>query len=146
MDTAHLISGNLIRSGGVYVPVGDDVMAVAYDVTVVSPESSLSSSSRSFGFAADTAERRKAIANNCASQGIKFIPLAQETLGGWSTQAGMTLSLLADRIADRKELQRATCNSGLFRELCIATQRRIARDSIERSGMLPEHVSAQLTT
>jgi hypothetical protein len=40
------------------------------------------------------AERRKDVhyAINCASQ-IYFIPLAQETLGGWSTQAGKTLSL-----------------------------------------------------
>jgi hypothetical protein len=82
---------------------------------------------------------------NCASQGIHFIPLAQETLGGWSIQAGKILSLLADRIADRiadrKGLQRATC-----RELGIATQRSTARDIIERSGRLPEHASAQLIT
>jgi hypothetical protein len=72
---------------------------------MVSPvaESSLSSSARSIGFAADAAECWKAVnyANNSASQGIQFIMLAQETLGGWSTQAGKILSLLADRIADR---------------------------------------------
>jgi hypothetical protein len=63
METAHLVPGSLIRPGDVYVTVGDDGMAVAYDVTVVSPvvESSLSSSARSVGFAADTAERRKAV-------------------------------------------------------------------------------------
>jgi hypothetical protein len=130
METAHLIPGSLIHTGDVYVPVGDDGMAVAYDVTVVSPvvESSLSSSARSVCFAADAAERRKAVhyAKKCTSQGIQFIPL-----GGWSTQAGKILSLLADRIADRKGLQRATCRSALFRELGIATQRSIARDIIE---------------
>jgi hypothetical protein len=98
--------GSLICPGDVYVPVGGDGMAVEYDATVVSPvvESSLSSSARSVDCAADTAERRKAVryAINCASQGMHFIPLAQETLGGWSTQAGKILSLLADRIADRK--------------------------------------------
>jgi hypothetical protein len=49
-ETAHLIPGR-IRPGDVYVPVGDDGMAVAYDVTVGSPvvESSLSSSARSIG-------------------------------------------------------------------------------------------------
>jgi hypothetical protein len=150
METAHLIPGSLIHPGNVYVPVCDDGMAVAYDVTVVSPvvESSLFSSARSFGFAADTAEHRKAVhyAINCTSQGIYFIPLAQETLGGWSVQAGKISSLLADRIADRKVLQRATCRSALFRELGIATQRSIARDIIERSGRLPEQASAQLIT
>jgi hypothetical protein len=51
------IARSVIHAEGVYVPVGDDGMAVAYDVTVVSPvvESSLSSSARSIGFAADTA-------------------------------------------------------------------------------------------
>jgi hypothetical protein len=82
------ILGSLIRPEDVCLPVGDDGMAVAYDVTVVSPveELSLSSSARSVGSAADAAERRKAVyyANNCASQRIHFIPLAQ-TLGGWST-------------------------------------------------------------
>jgi hypothetical protein len=118
METAHLIPGSLIRPGDVYVPVGNDAMAVAYDVTVVSPvvESSQSSSARSVDFAADAAERRKAVhyADNCASPGIYFIPLAQETLAGCSTQAGKLLSLLADRRADRKGLQRATCRSTLF--------------------------------
>jgi hypothetical protein len=80
METAHHIPGSLIRPG---------------DVTVVSPvvESSLSSSARSVGFAADTVERRNAVhyANNCACQGIHYIPLAQETLGGCSTQAGKML-------------------------------------------------------
>jgi hypothetical protein len=126
METAHLIPGSLIHPGDVYVPVGDD-MAVAYDVTVVSlvVESSLSSSARSVGFAADTAEGRKAAhyAITCSSQRIQFIPLAQETLGGWSTQARKILSLLPDRIVDRKGLQRATCRSALCRELGIATQR-----------------------
>jgi hypothetical protein len=136
MEPAHLIPGSLIRPGEVYVPVGDDGMAVSYDVAVVSPvvESSQSLPARSVGFAADTAERRKAVhyAKTCANQGIKFIPLAPETLGGWSTQAGKTVILLADRIADRKGLQRATCRWAPFRELGIATQRNIARDIIER--------------
>jgi hypothetical protein len=125
-------------------------MAASYDVTVDSllVESSLSSSARSACFAEEKAERRKAVhyANNCASQGILFSPLAQETLGGWSIQAGKILSLLADRIADRKGLQRATCRSALFPDLGIATQRSTARDIIERSRRLPEHVSAELSS
>jgi hypothetical protein len=113
-------------------------------------------------FPPDAAERRIAVHYaSCASQGIHFIPLAQKTLGGWSTQTGKILSLLADRIADRKGkilslladriadrkgLQRATYRSALFRELGIATQRSIARNTMERNGRLPEHVSAQLST
>jgi hypothetical protein len=54
--------------------------------------------------------------------------------------------LSADHSADRKDLVRATCRSALFRELSIATHRSIARTINKRSGMLPEHVSAQPTT
>jgi hypothetical protein len=63
------------------VPVGDGGMAVADE----------SPWSRHFGIVlssvdlvADTAERRKInhYVNNCASQGIQFIPLAQETPSG----------------------------------------------------------------
>jgi hypothetical protein len=133
-----------ISSGGVDVPVGDDGMTVAYDVTVVSiVESSPSASALSVSLAADAAEYRKAAhyENNCASQGMQFIPLAHETPDGRSTQVGKVLSL-----ADGKGLLRATCRSSLFGELGIATQRSIARDIIERSCRLPEHVSAQLNT
>jgi hypothetical protein len=60
--------------------------------------------------------------------------------GGKDTQP------LADRIADRKGLQRATYRSALFRELGIATQRSTARDIVERSGRLPGNLSAQPST
>jgi hypothetical protein len=121
-------------------------MAVAYDVTVVSPfvEPSLSSSERSVGFVADAA-KPSTTRTTALVRGYIF-PLAQETLGRRSVSAGMILGLLADHIADRKGLQRATCRSAIFRELGIATQRSIARDIIERSVRIPEDVSAQLST
>jgi hypothetical protein len=79
-------------------------------------------------------------ATSCVCQGIRFItPLAHETRQvDDPTEAAQVLSLLSDRIADRKWLQRATCRMTLFRELGIATQRSIARDIVERSGRLPE--------
>jgi hypothetical protein len=106
METVRLIPGSLIRPRDIYAPFGDDGMAVSHDVTVVSPVvySSLSPSERYVGFAADAAEHRKVVhyPNNNARQGINFIPLVQEELDGWSLQAGKVLSLLADRIVDRK--------------------------------------------
>jgi hypothetical protein len=85
META-LMPGILIRPGDIYVPVGDGGMAVVYDVNwsrLLWNRPYLHPSILA-AFAADTAERRKAVhyANNCASQGIHFTPLAQETLGG----------------------------------------------------------------
>jgi hypothetical protein len=55
-------------------------------------------------------------------------------------QAGQVLSLLSDRMADCKGLQRATCLSTRFRELGIATQRSIPRYIMERSGGFPVNV------
>jgi hypothetical protein len=73
-----------------------------------------------------------------------LFPLSQETVGGWSIQAGNKLSCIADGVTERKGLIRTTCSSSLVGEIGIATQRSIAREIIARSGRLPEHVSAQL--
>jgi hypothetical protein len=47
--------------------------------------------------------------------------------------------LIADRQADRSGAPRSLCRNALFRALSVATQRSIARDIIDRSGLLPEH-------
>jgi hypothetical protein len=88
LEPPHLIPGRLIRPGDVYVPVGDNGLGVAYDVTVVSPllGPTLASTARNPGHAVTAAEQRKTslYTSANASVDICFIPLAQETFGGWS--------------------------------------------------------------
>jgi hypothetical protein len=143
LEPPHLIPGRLTRPGDVYVPVGDNGLGVAYDVTVVSPLLGpiLASTARTPGHAVTAAEQRKAslYTSVCAAVDIRFVPLAQETFGGWSGIASHQICLIADRQADRTGAPRGLCRNALFRALSIATQRSIARDIIDRSGRLPEH-------
>jgi hypothetical protein len=86
LEPPHLIPGRLTRPGDVYVPVGDNGLGVAYDVTVVSPllVPTLASTARTPDHAVTAAEQRKAslYTSVCAAVYIRFIPLAQETFGG----------------------------------------------------------------
>jgi hypothetical protein len=143
LEPPHLIPGRQTRPGDVYVPVGDNGLGVAYDVTVVSPllGPTLASTARTAGHAVTAPEQRKAslCTNVCAAVDIRFIPLAQETFEGWSGMASHQTFLIADRQADRTGVTRSFCRYALFRPLSVATQRSIARDIIDRSGRLPEH-------
>jgi hypothetical protein len=143
LEPPHLIPGRLARPGDVYVPVSDNGLGVAYDVTVVSPLLGpiLASTVRTPGHTVSAAEQRKAslYTSVCAAVDIRFIPLAQETFGGWSSMAFHQICLIVDRQADRAGAHRAWCHNALFRALSITTQRSIARDIIDRSGRLPEH-------
>jgi hypothetical protein len=143
LEPPHLIPVRLTRLGDVYVPVGDNGLGVAYDVTVVSPllVPTLASTARTPGHAVTPAEQRKAslYTSVCAAVDIRFIPLAQETFGGWSDTASHQRCLIADRPADRTGAPRSLCRIALLRALSVATQRSIARDVIDRSSRLPEH-------
>jgi hypothetical protein len=105
LEPPHLIPGRLTRPGDVYVPVGDNGLGVAYDVTVIYPllGPNLASTARTPGHAVTAAEQRKAslYTSVCAAVDIRFIPLAQETFGGWSDMASHQICLIADLQADR---------------------------------------------
>jgi hypothetical protein len=143
LEPSHLIPGCLTRPGDVYVPVGDNGLGVAYDVTVVSPllGPTLASTARAPGHALTAAKQHKAslYISVCAAVDSRFIPLAQETFGGWSGVASHQIFLIADRQADRTGAPCSLCRNALLRALSVATQRSIARDNIDRSGRLPEH-------
>jgi hypothetical protein len=143
LEPPHLIPGHLTCPRDVYVPVGDNGLGVAYDVTIVFPLLGLIlvSTARTPGHAFTAAEQRKAslYTSVCAAVDISFVPLAQETFGGWSGMASHQISLIAARQADRTGSPRGLSRNALFRALSVATQRSIARDIINRAGRLPEH-------
>jgi hypothetical protein len=70
---------------------------------------------------------------------VRFIPLAQETFGGWSGMASHQICLIADLQADRTGAPRFLCRNALFCALSVVTLRSIARDMIDRFGRLPEY-------
>jgi hypothetical protein len=124
-----------------YVPVGDNGLSIAYDVTVVSPliGPTLTSTARTAGHAITAAEQSFPLHQRLRCCRHSLIPVAQETFGGWSGMASHQICLIADRQADRTAAHRSLCRNALFRALSVATQRSIARDIIDRSDRLPEH-------
>ena len=71
-------------------------MPAALDVTVISSLQTSTvqlASSSNQGHALQVAEARKIVAldNLCHAEGISFIPLAVEVLGGWSSQQACSI-------------------------------------------------------
>ena len=79
----------------IFLPCWKRGLPAALDVTVVSPlqRSLVQEASVTQGHALQVAEARKIATHdqNCRSEGIVFVPLAVETLGGWSSLAVDTI-------------------------------------------------------
>ena len=76
------------RPADVYLPTWERRLPSALDVTVISPLQlqTVDIAATTQGHAITVAESRKMTfhAESCRSQGINFIPLVVESLGGWS--------------------------------------------------------------
>jgi hypothetical protein len=81
---------------------------------------------------------RKRVQNDasCAQAGIRFLPLAVETFGGFGPAATRFLHALASRVADRSGNARAHCRAALFQELSVCLQRGNAHMLVRRSPLL----------
>ena len=94
---------NSSRPGDIFPPSWKSVRPAALDVTVTSPLQSniINQAAEKSGYAIEAAEERSYAQhkNNCSEQGISFVPLAVESLGGLSItlkQALKRIALLAD--------------------------------------------------
>ena len=102
IEKRNLIAENNSRPGGVYLPSWKFGQSAALDITVTSSlqPNIISHSAEKSGYAIKAAEDRKyaQYENGCAQQGILFVPLAIEVLGGLSRtlKALLRMSLLAD--------------------------------------------------
>ncbi|XP_075259889.1 uncharacterized protein LOC142351636 [Convolutriloba macropyga] len=103
IEKRNLIAENNSRPGDVYLPCWKSGQSAALDITVTSSlqPNIISHASEKSGYAIEAAEDRKyaQYENSCAQQGIMFVPLAIEVLGGLSRtlkKALLRMSLLAD--------------------------------------------------
>lgn len=139
-EEPHLLAGTARRPADVYVPCDSDGLPLAIDVTVTSPVSGTALPRAAFaaGHAAAAAELRKRVQNDasCAQAGIRFLPLAVETFGGFGPAATRFLHALASRVADRSGNSRAHCRAALFQELSVCLQRGNAHMLVRRSPLL----------
>ena len=94
------------------------------DVTVISPlqRDRVKGAAEEAGSALVFAFRRKMTASfeACREQGIHFLPLPVETLGGWHKTAIDTVTKLARQLARHTGREEGETTRHLFQRLCVA--------------------------
>ena len=103
IEKRNLIAENNSRPGDVYLPSWKSGQSAALDITMTSSlqPNIISHAAEKSGYAIEAAEDRKfaQYGNSCAQQGILFVPLAIDVLGGLSRtpkKALLRMSLIAD--------------------------------------------------
>jgi hypothetical protein len=113
---------------------------MALDVTVTSPlaVTTLQHAANTAGSTAAAAERRKRAQHtaNCQTVGIRFLPLAVKTFGGWGADALRFFHTVAGRVADRTGQPTNSCSYSLFQELAVRLQRGNAHMLLRRAALL----------
>ena len=87
----------------------------ALDITVINPlqQATLEGAAREPGHALDFACQRKiaGVAEDCERQGVAFLPLAFESLGGWHSTAEKEVSKIAQAMARQTGREESECTS-----------------------------------
>ena len=126
-EQKDLIPGSRSKPGDIFIPSWKSGKPAAFDVTVTSSlqASVIVHAAETSGYALKQAEEKKFSKHNqgCEDQGITFIPLAVETLGGWSPLAVKTLrriAILADaRLGTRRDALAATPRLMQMLSICV---------------------------
>ena len=125
-EARDLISGNRSRPGDIFLPSWRG-RQTAFDVAVTSPlsQSSLPRASKESGAAIDS---MKALKMNkhfraCQTNGVHFVPLVVETLGGWDSDAVHHLQAIAKQTSSRSSFGASSVISHFFQRLSVLLQR-----------------------
>ena len=125
-EARSLVPDSQRRPGDVYIPTWRH-RPHAFDVAVTSPlcASNLQQSSTTTGSAL---EKMKVAKNNkhfhqCRRQGIVFVPLVVETLGGWDPEAVFHLKSIAEKTAHRSNQRPTFVVKHFFQRLSVILQR-----------------------
>ena len=90
-EVPSLIPGSSSRPADIFLPNWCRGRPAALDVTVISAlqSATLSGAANTQGFALQVGEQRKMAVHNeaCQAEGVSFIPMVAESLGGWSEEA-----------------------------------------------------------
>ena len=117
---------------------------VALDVTVTNSlqAATVTRAATTPGHAANEAHERKIreTVEECRQQGIVFVPLAAESLGGWHPVAVMELKRLASALARQTGQEESETVSHMFQRLAVILQR---GNSAMLSNRVPSHASPQ---
>ena len=128
------------RPADVFIPHWSAGKDAALDVTVTHPLQDLTRAGAAAtpGHAMTVAYQRKmqGAAELCRQQGIAFLPLVAESLGGWHPQAEAEIKKLGSALARHTGQDEGECISHLFSRCALLLQRGLAALLLNR---LPSH-------
>ena len=134
-----LLPGADRRPADVFLPNWAGGQDAALDVTVVSPlqDATVAGAAATDGHAITFAYERKmtAAAEDCHQQGIAFLPLAAESLGGWHPTAEREVKKLAAALARNTGQKEGEAAAHLWGRLGVLLQR-------GNAALLGNHVPA----
>ena len=136
-----ILPGNERRPADIMVPRWTRGQDTAWDVTVVSPlqQATINQAGTDPGCALTMAFDRKvkAVGEQCRQQGVAFIPLAVESLGGWHPTAVAELNKLASALSRHTGQDGAEASRFLFGKLSIQLMRGNAALFVNRIPEFP---------
>ena len=137
---ARVIANSLSRPGDIFLPNWRGKQT-AFDVAVTSPlsKTALPHSHKTPGAALSMMKSHKLSKHSrpCQVNGVAFIPLVVETLGGWDNDAIFHLRAIAKQSASRSPSQAEFVSRQLFQRLSVLLQRANAGLIASRAPPLP---------
>ena len=137
---ARLVANSQTRPGDIFLPNWRG-RQTAFDVAVTSPlgQSILPRSATKAGAALDAMKTSKLNKHfrACQSNGVFFVPLVVETLGGWDSDAVFHLRAIAKQACSRSPSPSETAIRQLFQRLSVILQRANSGMIAARAPPLP---------
>ena len=118
-----LIPGCQNRPADVFLPHWDRGLPSALDISVISTlqQRTVDGAANNQGYALTVCEERKMAthAASCRAVGVSFIPLAVESLGGWSDLAANTISRIGRLLGQRLGISPSITSCQLFQRCSV---------------------------
>ena len=126
-ELPSLIPGCQNRPADVFLPHWDRGLPAALDISVISTlqQRTLQGAAETQGYALSVCEERKMAAHavSCRAVGVSFIPLAIESLGGWSELGAKTISHIGRLLGQRLGICPSTTSRHLFQRCSVSLWR-----------------------
>ena len=139
-----LLPGCDRRPADVYLPNWAEGRDAALDITVINPlqQATVAQAAETPGHSLDFAFNRKmrGTAEECERQGVAFIPLAFESLGGWHKTAEKQVKKLAQAVARQTGVDESECCSQATSRLSLLLMKGNSAILINRIPSAPDPV------
>ena len=122
-ELLSLIPGCQNHPADVFLPHWDRGLPAALDISVISTlqQRTLQGAAETQGYALSICEERKMAAHavSCRAVGVSFIPLAIESLGGWSELGAKTINHIGRLLGQRLVICPSTTSRHLFQRCSV---------------------------